>query len=93
MPWKKVNLKRWASEMGVDLYEIDQKLKLREKIVALRKELGWTQEELARRANISRSRVAQIETGVRLHKMSFDILFRVLQALGCQYRISAKRAA
>lgn len=93
MSWEKVDLEKWASEMGVSLYEIDQKLKLRNRIIKLRKQLDMTQEELAQQVGISRSRIAQIENGVKLHKMSFDILFKVLHALGYEYIISARKQA
>ena len=93
MAWRQVDLNKWADEMGVDLFEIDQKLKLREMIVKLRKQQELTQEELAERVGISRARIAQIENAVKIHKMTFDVLLRVLQGLGYQYKISAKRAA
>ena len=93
MAWKKANLERWADEMGVDINEIDQKLKLREMVIKVRTKRGLTQAEVAELVGVSRSRIAQIEVGVRLHKMSFDILLRVLQGLGCRYTITAKRLA
>ena len=79
--------------MGVDICEIDQKLKLREMIIGLRAKHRLTQAELAERVGVSRSRIAQIESGVKLHKMSFDILLRVLQGFGYCYEIRAKRLA
>jgi transcriptional regulator with XRE-family HTH domain len=91
MAWEKVDLKRWADEMGVDLCEIDQKLKLRDMIIKLRAKQGLTQEEVAQCVGVSRSRIAQIENGVKLHKMSFDILLRVLQGFGYKYDIRAKK--
>lgn len=93
MAWKEIDLGKWAREMKVDLLEIDQKLKLREMIVKLRKQQGLTQEDLAQQVGISRTRIAQIENGIKIHKMSFDVLLRVLQGLGYRYRISAKKAA
>jgi transcriptional regulator with XRE-family HTH domain len=93
MGWKRVDLKKWADDMGVDICEIDQKLKLRDMIVKLRTKQRLTQEELAERVGVSRSRIAQIENGVKLHQMSFDILLRVLQGFGYRYEIRAKKLA
>ena len=93
MAWKQVNLKRWADEAGVDINEIDQKLKLREIIIRVRTKRRLTQADLAEIVGVSRSRIAQIEAGVKLQKTSFDILLRVLQGLGYQYTISTKVAA
>lgn len=93
MGWQKLNVSALADELGVDINEIDQKLKLREMIVKVRAAKGMNQEELAQLVGVSRSRIAQIEAGVRLHKMSFDILLRVLNALGYRYTITAKKLA
>ena len=93
MPWKKLDLKKWANAAGIDLNEIDQKLKLREMIVQLRKASEMSQADLADRVGVSRSRVAQIESGVKLHRMSFDILFRVLQGLGYRCQITTRKIA
>ena len=93
MGWKRVNLAKWADEMGVDINEIDQKLKLRDMIIRVRNKKGLTQEDLAETVGVSRSRVAQIEAGVKLHRTSFDVLLRILQGLGLKYSISARRMA
>jgi len=93
MAWKDVDLNKWAKDMKVDLLEVDQKLKLREMIVKLRKQQGLTQDKLAARVGVSRTRIVQIENGVKIQKMTFDVLLRVLQGLGYQYKISAKKAA
>ena len=93
MPWKKLNVSALADDLGVDINEIDQKLKLREMIVKVRAAKGLSQDELATLVGVSRSRIAQIEAGIKLHKMSFDILLRVLNALGYRYTITAKKLA
>jgi transcriptional regulator with XRE-family HTH domain len=93
MAWKKVNLKRWADEARVDINEIDQKLKLREIILRVRTKRKLTQADVAKIVGVSRSRIAQIEAGVRLQKTSFDVLLRILQGLGYRYSISTKLAA
>jgi transcriptional regulator with XRE-family HTH domain len=93
MGWKKANLSKWADEMGVDINEIDQKLKLRDMIVKIRTKKNLNQDELAELVGVSRSRIAQIEAGVKLHRTSFDVFLRVLQGLGYQYRITASKLA
>lgn len=93
MGWKKVNLNKWADEMGVDIYEVNQKLKLREMIIKIRNKKGLSQDSLAELVGVSRSRIAQIEAGIKLHRMSFDIFLRVLQGLGYRYKITASKLA
>ena len=93
MAWRKVDLRKWADEMEVDLVEITQKLKLRDIIVKTRNKMGVTQEELAQTVGLSRSRIAQIEAGIKIHKTSFDVLLRVLQGLGYNYKITPVKLA
>ena len=47
-----------------------------------RQRLGLTQEELARRANIPRPRITELETNSRT-VVSSEVLRRLAQALGC----------
>ena len=93
MTWRKIDLPHLADELGVDINEIDQKLKLRAMIVKVRTTRGLSQDELAGLVGVSRSRIAQIEAGVRMHRMSFDILLRVLNSLGYKYTITTKKFA
>lgn len=93
MSWKKVDLEKWADEMGIDINEIDQKLKLREMIVRIRKKQDLSQEDLAEIVGVSRARIAQIEAGIKLHRTSFDVLLRVLHGLGYRYKITANKLA
>jgi len=51
-------------------------------IRTLRKEKGWTQEELARRVNVSRGRIAQIEKDPATD-VKADTLLSLAKALGC----------
>ena len=88
-----MDLVKWADEMGVDINEIDQKLKLRDMIIKIRNKKRLSQDELASLVGVSRSRIGQIEAGIKLQRTSFDVLFRVLQGLGYQYRISATKLA
>ena len=93
MAWKKVNLTKWADELSVDVNEIDQKLKLRDMIITIRNKKGLNQEELANLVGVSRSRIAQIEAGIKLQRTSFDVFLRILQGLGYRYRITASKFA
>ena len=93
MGWKKANLAKWADEMEVDINEIDQKLKLRDMIIEIRNKKKLNQEELAELVGVSRSRIAQIEAGIKLHRTSFDVFLRILQGLGYRYRITASKLA
>ena len=93
MAWKKSDINKWALEHNIDVHEIDKKLKLRDIIVRLREKKGLMQAELAEQVGVSRSRIAQIENGVKLHKMSFDVLLRVVAGLGYTYNIVTKKEA
>jgi len=93
MAWKEVNLAKWADGVGVDINEIDQKLKLREMIIKIRNKKGMSQEELAEIAGVSRSRIAQIEAGIKIHRTSFDVFLRILQCLEYRYKITATKLA
>jgi transcriptional regulator with XRE-family HTH domain len=93
MAWKEVSLAKWADEIGVDINEIDQKLKLRDMIIKVRKNKRISQEQLAERVGISRSRIAQIEAGIKLRQTSFDVFLRILQCLGYKYKITTMKLA
>ncbi len=58
---------------------------LKTNIRRLRTELGWSQEKLAEKAEISPSYVTQIELGNR--SPSIDIIEKIAIALGIEYRI------
>jgi DNA-binding XRE family transcriptional regulator len=53
---------------------------LAERVLALRTELGWTQEELAHQAGFDRKSVSRIENGA--YSPSGDRLFVLADALG-----------
>ena len=54
---------------------------LGQRIRQRRKDLGWTQEELADHAEIDRSYVGGVERGER--NLTFTMLCQLCQALGC----------
>lgn len=55
--------------------------RLGSRIRARRKALGWTQEELAAKADIDRSYIGGVERGER--NLSFTMLCAICAALGC----------
>ena len=65
--------------------EIQIEIMLKTNIRILRTELGWSQEKLAEKAEISPSYVTQIELGNR--SPSIDIIEKIAIALGIEYRI------
>lgn len=54
---------------------------LGQRIRDLRKNIGWTQEELAERARIDRSYIGGVERGER--NLTFLVLCQICQALDC----------
>ena len=54
-----------------------------------RKALGWTQEELAAKANIDRSYIGGVERGER--NLTFTMLCEICSALGCDVAGLTKR--
>ena len=65
--------------------EIPIEIMLKTNIRRLRTELGWSQEKLAEKAEISPSYVTQIELGNR--SPSIDIIEKIAIALGIEYRV------
>jgi transcriptional regulator with XRE-family HTH domain len=93
MPWKEVTLKQLAKSLGANVSEVREKQRLSEVIVKIRKAQELSQAALAKRAGVTQSRIAQIESGVGTAKVSFDVLFNILVALGYDYRVITKKAA
>jgi len=87
MPWVTITAKQLAKELDIDYEEQEQKQELIQKIVRIRKALGLTQAQMAKRLGVSQSRIAKIESCVGIHKVSFDMLFRILAALGYRCKI------
>ena len=59
-----------------------EKHRLLESVIAMRKRAGLTQVQLGRKADISQSRMAQIEAGIEKGPVSFDLVFLLLYVLG-----------
>ena len=58
-----------------------EKHRLLQTVIAMRKRAGLTQAELGRKADISQSRMAQIEAGIEKGPVSFDLVFLLLSVL------------
>lgn len=91
MPWKEVSLEDLAVNLGIDLWEIRKKNSLIDQIKHERRKQGLTQSQLAALVEVSQSRIARIEGGVGTKNMSFDLLFRILAALGIECEIKTRR--
>lgn len=72
---------------------VRKKQKLIERIVKMRKEKGLSQTALAKQIGVSQSRIAQIESGVGTSKITFDILFHILNVLGFSFQIRILKTA
>ena len=93
MAFKEMNTDELANSLGVSASEVREKQKLIELIVKTRKESRISQATLAKKAGVTQSRIAQIESGVGTSKVTFDVLFNILRLLGYDFRIMTKKAA
>jgi transcriptional regulator with XRE-family HTH domain len=93
MAWKEISIEELAKSLGANVTEIREKQRLVGLIVKTRKAKKLFQATLARKLGISQARIAQIESGVGTAKVTFDVLFNILVALGYDYRVVTKKAA
>jgi len=93
MAWKEMTLEELAKSLGADMTEVREKQKLIDMIHKIRKAKKLSQAALAKKLGVSQARVAQIESGIGTAKVTFDVLFNMLIALGYDYRVIAKKAA
>jgi predicted XRE-type DNA-binding protein len=93
MAWKELSIEELAEELGANISEIREKQRLVKLIVKTRKAKKLSQASLAKTIGISQARVAQIESGVGTAKVTFDVLFNMLIALGLDYRVVTRKAA
>lgn len=93
MAWKEMTVEELAKSLGVNAKEVQEKQKLMQLIVRVRKEKGLSQAALAKKVGVSQSRIAQIESGVGTAKITFDVLLNILMALGYDFKIVPRRAA
>ncbi len=93
MPWKELTLRRFAESVGANVAEVREKQRLIEMIAKIRKRQELSQAALAKKVGVSQARIAQIESGIGTAKISFDVLFNILVALGYDYRVVTRKAA
>jgi transcriptional regulator with XRE-family HTH domain len=93
MAWKDMNVEELAKSLGINASEVREKQKLIQLIVKIRKEQRISQTALAKKAGVTQSRIAQIESGVGTSKVTFDILLNILTILGYDFKILPKKAA
>lgn len=93
MPWKDTTIEQLAKSLGANISEVREKQRLIGMIVKIRKGRKLSQAALAKKLGVSQARVAQIESGVGTSKVSFDIIFSILTALGYDYRVVTHKAA
>ena len=93
MAWKEISVEELAKSLGANVTEIREKQRLVGLIVKTRKAKKLSQATLAKKLGISQARIAQIESGVGTAKVTFDVLFNMLVALGYDYRVVTKKAA
>jgi len=93
MAWKEISIEELAKSLGANVTEIREKQRLVGLIVKTRKAKKLSQVALAKKLGISQARIAQIESGVGTAKVTFDVLFNMLVALGYDYRVVTKKAA
>jgi len=93
MAWKEISIEKLAKSLGANVTEIREKQRLVALILKTRKAKKLSQAALAKKLEISQARIAQIESGVGTAKVTFDVLFNMLVALGYDYRVVTKKAA
>ena len=93
MAWKEMTTEELAKNLGMNAEEVEEKQKLMQLIVKIRKGKGLSQAALAKKVGVSQSRIAQIESGVGTSKITFDVLLNILSVLGYGFTIVPKRAA
>lgn len=93
MPWKEMTIEQLAKSLGANLSEVREKQRLIDMIIKVRKTKKISQAALAKKVGVSQARIAQIESGVGTAKITFDIIFNILTALGYDYRVVTNRAA
>lgn len=91
MPWENISLESLAKKHGVSLSEIREKQKLIDLIIAARKEKHMSQTALAKKMGVSQSRIAQIESAILTHKVTFDLLLSILVEIGFDYKVVARK--
>lgn len=66
---------------------LKEKHRLIQALIAKRNREGLSQAELGRKADISQSRIAQIESGIEKGPVTFDMIFLLFYVLGLDVHI------
>ncbi|MEM7494552.1 MAG: helix-turn-helix transcriptional regulator [Myxococcota bacterium] len=93
MPWKKMTPRQVARELNVDYKHVQEKQKLMMLIAHARKRKRLSQAALAQCLGMTQDRIAQIESGMGTRRVTFDVLLRILAALGYDYEVLTHAAA
>lgn len=93
MPWKEMTVEKLAAELNVNISEVREKQRLIQLIVKTRTGKRLSQAALAKKIGVSQSRIAQIESGIGTAQISFDLIFRILEILGIEWRVVTRKAA
>lgn len=93
MPFKEIDPEKLADKLGINYAEVLEKQKLIDKIVEMRHNTHLSQTALAQRIGVTQSRIAQIESGVGTSRISFDVLFNIIHALGFEFQILLRKTA
>lgn len=88
-----MSVREVAKSLGVSTEEVRAKQELMHLIAKTRKELGLSQQDLAKKVGVTQGRIAQIESGIGTAKVSFDVLLNILAVLGFNFKIVTKKAA
>lgn len=92
MPWKEMTVEKLAAELNVNISEVREKQRLIQLIVKTRTGKRLSQAALAKKIGVSQSRIAQIESGIGTAQISFDLIFRILEILGIEWRVVTRKA-
>ena len=93
MPFEKLDTKKLAKKIGVSYEEVEEKHRLIGEIVKARRGKKMSQAALGKKMGLSQARIAQIESGIGTAKITYDILFSVLNVLGLKVRVQVKKSA
>ncbi len=93
MAWKEMSIEELARSLGVNVHEVQEKHRLIELIKKARKEKKLSQEQLAKKLDITQGRIAQIESRTGTAKVTLEVLFSILRVLGYECKIVAKKVA
>lgn len=87
MPWKEMTAEEIADVLDISIEEVREKQRLMALIKAERTRKKMTQVEFAKILGVSQGRIAQIESGMGTARVTYEVLFDTLNALGYECKI------